>query len=80
MKIKLTNRKELMVDIYDHNGIHPEITVYIAEDGIPVQDICVVRPHKDNKVNDTVDCIVWSDECDEDYTHKFVIKQYKEND
>lgn len=81
--INLPNGKQLVAEVYDYDGNHPEIDVYIAEDGLAVQDICIVRPHEndnDEREGNTIDCLVWSDEYSEDYTHKFVIKQYKEEE
>lgn len=79
--IQLPNGKELVAEYCNFDGEHPEIAICIQENGIATQDICLVRPHfnKDLEIEgDDIDCIVWSDEYDEDYTHKFVIKQYEE--
>jgi hypothetical protein len=79
--ITLPNGKELVAEYYNFDGEHPEISIYIAEDGMAAQDICLVRPHTNEDYiveGNDIDCVVWCDECDEDYTHKFVIKQYEE--
>ena len=87
MKNRLTIRlgnKKIVAEIYDNNGpeIPPELCVFLEEeDGTIIQDICLVRPHYDinNKTkefetnNDFVDCLVWGDSDEEDYTDKFVI-------
>lgn len=83
--------KKIVVEIDDMNGpeFAPACCVYIVdkEDCI-VQDICLVRPHEDiNKQtaefetnNEFVDCLVWSNPNDEDYTDKFVIGIYEESE
>lgn len=81
VSIELPNGKELVAEYYNVDGNHPEISVCIREQGLCVQDICLVRPHnnEDYQVEgNDIDCIVWSDESTEDYTHKFVISQYEE--
>lgn len=59
-----------------------EMSVYLADKEERIfQDICVVRPYyrydsnSGNFVtyNDLVDCLVWGDSDNEDYTHKHVI-------
>lgn len=52
------------------------------------QDICLIRPHYDyidsngefETDNDFVDCLVWGDSDNEDYTDKHVIGVYKEEE
>ena len=85
VSIQLPNGKEIVAEYCNYDGEHPEIAICIQENGIAVQDICLVRPHCDENFDvdpnsDDVDCIVWSDEYNEDYTHKFVIPQYKEEE
>ena len=75
--IKLADGKEIVVELYNYDGDHPEIVVFIEENGAVVQDICMVRPREDTM---DVECIVWSNEYSEDYTHKFIIHQYKEEE
>lgn len=67
--------------------IPPELNVYLQDkDGAIFQDICLVRPHydyvrsKEDFVTDNnfVDCLVWGDSDNEDYTDKHVIGVYKE--
>lgn len=77
-KIQLPNGVEIVTQRYDYDGEHPEITVCLQKDGIAIQDICMVRPNEDNQ-NDT-EVLIWSDPYDEDYTHKFIIEQYQEEE
>ena len=81
--IKLNNGKELVAELCNYDGHHPEIVVCIQENEIATQDVCIVRPHENNedeRVGDDIDCLVWGDEYSEDYTHKFVIPQYIEEE
>ena len=82
---------KIVVEIDDRHQpeIPPEMIISIHDkDDKIVQDVCLVRPHyefnrktKEFEVdNDFVDCLVWSDSDDEDYTHKHVIGVYKEED
>lgn len=82
ISIKLNNGKELVAELYNHDGEHPEITVYIREDGLIYQDICLVRPHDGiNCVQekDSVDVLVWADKNNEDFTDEYWIEFYEEN-
>lgn len=78
IKIKLENGKELVAQLCDYDGVHPEIVICIQEKGIAVQDICIVRPHEEDceRRGTDIDCLVWGDEFSEDYTDKFIIPQY----
>ena len=83
LEIPLGNRK-IVAEIcdVDVSEIPVELSVFIEdEDGSVLQDICLVRPHcKSDRIEDNrVDCIVWSDENNEDYTHKHVIGVYEES-
>ena len=81
--IKLNNGKELVAQLYNYDGNHPEITVYIRENGLVGQDICLIRPHEGRdfvQAKDSVDCLVWADEDDDDFTDKFWIQMYKEEE
>lgn len=77
--IKLNDGREIVAEYCNYDGDHPEIAICIQEDGIAIQDICLVRPYEEN-TNDhpDVDCLVWSDNDSDDYTHKFIIEQYTE--
>ena len=73
--ISLPNGNKLMVELYNYDDEHPEICAFIKdEEDCVVQDICLIRPNENNK--DKIECLVWADERNEDYTHKFKIKQY----
>lgn len=83
LTIKLPNGKEIVAQLCNYDGNHPEIAICVQENGIAVQDLCIIRPHEDedcNVVGNDIDCLVWSDETSEDYTHKFVISHYEEED
>lgn len=87
LTIQLGNNK-IVAEIYDWNAedLPLELSVFLEDkDGNIIQDICTVRPHVDtNKEfkpdNDFVDCIVWGDCDDEDYTDKFVIGIHEEEE
>jgi hypothetical protein len=79
--IQLNDGKEIVAELCDHDGNHPEIVVCVQENGIAVQDICIVRPHEEDDIKTSdIDCLVWGDEYSEDYTDKFIIPQYKEEE
>lgn len=75
---------KIVAEVYDKNGpeIPPELVVYLCDkDNAVMQDICLVRPHYNYKPsigefeinNNFVDCIVWGESGNEDYTDKHVI-------
>ena len=82
--IQLSDGSEIVVEKYKAGEDFPEeFVIYLKdEDGIITQDICLIRSHyeyKDNKscINESlIDCLIWSDEYNEDYTHKFIIPKY----
>lgn len=79
--IPLNNGRELVAELYSYDDEHPEITVYVQENGLIYQDICLVRPHEGKgcvQEKDSVDCLVWSDENSEDFTHQYCIEFYEE--
>ena len=76
--IKLTNGKEIVTELCNYDGNHPEIVIYIQKNGVAVQDICLVRPYEN--IEEDIECLVWSDEYDEDYSHRFIISQYQEEE
>ena len=79
--LQLNNGTELIAELYNYDGNHPEITIFIQENGIAAQDICLVRPCEDaSEASGTVECLVWGDEYSEGYTDKFIIAQYKEEE
>lgn len=79
--LQLNNGTELVAELYNYDGDHHEITIFIQENGVAAQDICLVRPCEDvSKASETIECLVWGNEYSEDYTDKFVITQYKEDE
>ena len=81
----------IIAEICDLNTpeIPPELYVYIMDNNNTIlQDICLVRPHYDinrktmefQTDNDFVDCLVWGESGYEDYTDKFVIGVYEEEE
>lgn len=72
--------KKIVAEINDNNlpEIPIELNVYLTDsDGKIIQDICLVRPSENTE---DIECLVWSDEYDEDYSHKFIISQYEEEE
>ena len=75
--LKLNNGVELVAVLDNYDGKHPEIEIFIRENGLATQDIRFIRPSEDvSKSSGTVECLVWGDECSEDYTDKFIIEKY----
>ena len=90
-KIELPiGNKKLIVFINDWaDGLPKEIFVSLEDsDGRCVQDICMVREHYHyNPKNGSfeidsglVDCRVWADSENEDYTNEFCIGVYEEEE
>ena len=82
---------KIVAEIYGEKepGFPPEMTVYVQnKDNRITQDICLVRPHygyerESDEIktdNGLVDCLVWADDYNEDYTHKFVIPVREEEE
>ena len=94
MKNKLIiplGKNKIVAEIDDSNlpEIPPELIVYIVnEQGQISQDICIVRPHyavnrktmEFETNNDFVDCLVWGDSDNEDFTDDFCIGVYEEEE
>lgn len=81
--INLSENIELIADLCNYDGKHPEIMVYIKKDGIIYQDICLVRPHEGPgciQENDSIDCLVWADENNEDFTNEYWIQIHEEEE
>ena len=62
-----------------------EFSIHLEEKetGLIHQDIALVRASVNEDLQpipDSVDCLVWSNCDDEDYTHKFVIKLHKNDE
>lgn len=82
--------KKIVAEINDWKDDMPkELVVYLCDkDDHIIQDICLVRPHYDyirskgefETDNNFVDCLVWGDSDDEDYTNKYVIGVYEEEE
>lgn len=88
LEIPFGNYK-IVAEINDMNEpeIPPELCVYIRDkDNCVVQDICLVRPHYEinrqsmefERWDDFIDCLVWGESGNEDYTYKHVIGVYEE--
>lgn len=75
ISITLNNGKELVAELCNYDGKHPEIAICIQENGIAIQDICLIRPHKGQ--NNSINCLVWGNEHEEDYSDEFEISLYK---
>ena len=81
IRINLSENLELVAELYNYDGDHPEITVYIEKDGVVYQDICLVRPHEGiERVQEcnSIDCLVWADKDNEDFTTEYWIEMYEE--
>lgn len=66
------------------DGIEQLFISIETEEGEWHQDICCVRPHWD-VLEDTIntgliDCMVYADSDDEDYTNKYVVGIYRDED
>ena len=82
--------KKIVAEINDNNlpEIPIELNVYLTDsNGQIIQDICLVRAHYDYSSkgefetdNNFVDCLVWGDSDDEDYTNKYVIGVHEEEE
>ena len=94
LEIKFGDKK-IVAEVNDWSDGGPnELTVYLCDkDNCIIQDICLVRPHYEithydvnGKIyefetnNEFIDCLVWSNSDEEDYTHKFVIGVYEEDE
>ena len=90
IEIPIGNGKIIVAEYLNwHDEFPNELAVYISsEDNVVLQDICLVRQHyehdKENHCavvdDELIDCMVWADCGSEDYTHKFVIDQRKDDD
>lgn len=85
LKIAIDNNKSIVAELCNYDGEHPEIVICIQQDGIAIQDICLVRPHTDenddrDKDSTDIDCLVWGESSEEDYSHKFIIPLYKDEE
>lgn len=81
IEIQLSNKHMLVAELCEYGGeIPPEFAVYIQDEmGVILQDIALIREkvREDINVDETgTEVLVWSDESNEDYTHKFVINEH----
>ena len=83
LEIKLANGHRLVAELCEYGGeIPPEISVYIQnENGVALQDIVLVRAKENESTvvedkNVGAEVLVWANETDEDYTHRFVIDEH----
>lgn len=81
IEIQLSNKHTLVAELCEYGGeIPPEFAVYIQDEmGVILQDIALIREkvREDINVDETrTEVLVWSDESNEDYTHKFVINEH----
>lgn len=79
LKIKLKDEKELVAEINRYGADDEvELAIYVMDDtdkkNIEFQDICLVR----EGVNNAVECLVWADKDNEDYTDYFIIERTEE--
>ena len=79
---------KIVAEVNDANlpEIPPELCVYICDkDNVIIQDICLVRPSYEYRMethdfvtdNKSVDCLVWSDPGNEDFTTDYTIDVYE---
>lgn len=81
IEIQLNNKHTLVAELCEYGGeIPPEFAVYIQDEmGVILQNIALIREkvREDIDVDETgTEVLVWSDESNEDYTHKFVINEH----
>ena len=75
-KIKLKVKSgTLVAEIYESGGgIKPEISVHFLDEDQNIQDIALIREADGH--DSFIECLVWADANDEDYTNKFLIGKY----
>ena len=89
IEMPIGNGKTIVAEYLNwHDEFPNELAVYICdEDNVVLQDICLVRQHYEHdrenggtKIDNRIDCMVYSDCGNEDYTHKFVIDQWEDEE
>jgi hypothetical protein len=80
--------KKIVAYVQDwDDGLPKEIYISLVDDeGILLQDICMVREHfsynsKNDEFeidDDLIDCKIWADSDNEDYTDEFIIGVYED--
>lgn len=79
IRIPLDDKRNIVAES-NHDDVPDEMIVYVEDSRTHaiLQDVCVVRAKTDprrEKVNpDLLECLLWADADDEDYTHCYVIK------
>jgi len=75
IKVPMRNGHKLVVYFNTWSDEYPdELCTYIGdENGVILQDIVIVREHENR---DSVEVIVYADDNNEDYTHKFEIQEH----
>jgi hypothetical protein len=77
LKIKLSDGRELIAEVNELDSDNAELAVYTVDNtdkhDIVYQDICLVREGAKNDV----ECLVWSDLNNEDYTDYFSIGKFE---
>lgn len=77
LKIKLSDGRELIAEVNELDSDNAELAVYTVDNtdkqDIVYQDICLVR----EGVKHDVECLVWSDLNNEDYTDYFSIGKFE---
>ena len=83
LELKLANGHKLIAELCDPGGDNPpEIAVYIQNnEGVGLQNVALVRAKEtEPAVVDTenvgAEVLVWADEFNEDYTNKFIVNEY----
>lgn len=73
--IPFDDTKDIVAEKYSYDGEHTEITIYFSDksDGTVFQDIALIRR---SERDDCVECLVWGNENNEDYTDRFDIHLY----
>ena len=75
LKIKLSDGRELIAEVYNYDGKHEEVCIYI-ETEISTQDICLIKEHE--REQGEIEVFVWGDSEDEDYTECYKVKKREE--
>lgn len=73
--IPFDETRDIVVEKSSYDGEHTEISTYLRckKTGEITQDISLVRK---SETENTVECFVWGDENNEDYTDRFSIPPY----
>lgn len=74
LKVPMRNGHNIVVYINNWYDEYPDdICVYFEHENVILQDITIIREHK---TNDSVEVLVYAEDWNEDYTHKFEIKEH----